>query len=110
MNYKRTIKFLSFKKHITFIILIILLELKVIEKNKSITNSSKIPKVSVFLPIYNKEKYLFKSINSIKSQSLKNIEIIAINDCSTDNSLKMLKKLSKKDNRIKMINLNPILI
>ena len=104
MNYKRTIKFLSFKKHITFIILIILLELKVIEKNKSITNSSKIPKVSVFLPIYNKEKYLFKSINSIKSQSLKNIEIIAINDCSTDNSLKMLKKLSKKDNRIKIIN------
>ena len=104
MNYQRAIKFLSFKKHITFIILIILLELKVIEKNNSITNSSKIPKVSVFLPIYNKEKYLFRSINSIKSQSLKNIEIIAINDCSTDNSLKMLKKLSKKDNRIKIIN------
>jgi glycosyltransferase involved in cell wall biosynthesis len=60
--------------------------------------------VSVFLPIYNKEKYLLRSINSIKSQSLKNIEIIAINDCSTDNSLKMLKKLSKKDNRIKIIN------
>jgi glycosyltransferase involved in cell wall biosynthesis len=60
--------------------------------------------VSVFLPIYNKEKYLFRCINSIKSQSLKNIEIIAINDCSTDNSLKMLKKLSKNDNRIKIIN------
>ena len=104
MNYIRKIKFLSFKKHITFIILLILLELKVIEKNKRITNSSKIPKVSVFLPIYNKEKYLLRSINSIKSQSLKNIEIIAINDCSTDNSLKMLKKLSKKDNRIKIIN------
>ena len=104
MNYSRTIKFLSFKIHITFIILLILLELKVIEKNKRIANSSKIPKVSVFLPIYNKEKYLFRCINSIKSQSLKNIEIIAINDCSTDNSLKMLKKLSKKDNRIKIIN------
>lgn len=103
MNFKKTIKFLSFKKLFPFII-IILLELKVIEKNKCITNSSKIPKVSVFLPIFNKEKYLFKSINSIESQSLKNIEIIAINDCSTDNSLKMLKKFSKKDNRIKIIN------
>ena len=104
MNYISKIKFLSFKKHITFIILLILLELKVIEKNKRIANSSTIPKVSVFLPIYNKEKYLFRSINSIKSQNLKNIEIIAINDCSTDNSLKMLKILSKKDNRIKIIN------
>jgi glycosyltransferase involved in cell wall biosynthesis len=104
MNNKRKIKFLPFKLHVIFIILLILIELRVIEKNEKITNSSKIPKVSVFLPIYNKEKYLFRCINSIKSQSLKNIEIIAINDCSTDNSLKMLKKLSKKDNRIKIIN------
>ena len=104
MYNKRKIKFLPFKLHVIFIILLILIELRVIEKNEKITNSSKIPKVSVFLPIYNKEKYLFRCINSIKSQSLKNIEIIAINDCSTDNSLKMLKKLSKKDNRIKIIN------
>ena len=62
------------------------------------------PKVSVFLPIYNKYLYLKRSIDSILKQSLKNLEIIAVNDFSSDNSLKILKKLSKKDNRIKIVN------
>ena len=65
---------------------------------------STLPKVSVFLPIYNKEKYLIRSITCLQNQTLKNIEIIAINDGSTDNTLKILKKLSKNDNRIKIIN------
>ena len=56
------------------------------------------------MPIYNKEKYLNRSIGSIINQKLKNIEIIAVNDCSTDNTLKTLKKLSKKDSRIKITN------
>ena len=63
-----------------------------------------VPKVSVFLPIYNREKYLKRSINSIQNQTLKEIEIVAVNDCSTDNSLKLLKKLAKNDSRIKIIN------
>lgn len=63
-----------------------------------------IPKISIYLPIYNKEKFLIKSIKSIQRQSLKNIEIIAVNDYSTDNSFKILNKLSKKDSRIKIIN------
>ena len=62
------------------------------------------PKISIFLPIYNKANFLFRSIGSIQNQTLKNIEIIAVNDGSTDNSLKILKKLSKKDLRIKIIN------
>ena len=62
------------------------------------------PKVSVFLPIYNREKYLKRSINSIQKQTLKEIEIVAVNDCSTDNSLKILKQLAKNDSRIKIIN------
>ena len=62
------------------------------------------PKVSIFLPIYNKEIYLRRSISSIQEQSLKNLEIISINDFSTDNSLYILKKLQKKDERIKIIN------
>ena len=45
-----------------------------------------------------------ENISSIQSQTLKNIEIIAVNDCSTDNTLKVLKKLSKEDSRIKVIN------
>ena len=58
----------------------------------------------MFLPIYNKEKFLIRSINSIQIQTLKDIEIVAVNDGSTDNSLKILKKLFKKDFRIKIIN------
>ena len=67
-------------------------------------NESGIPKISIFLPIYNKEKYLKRSITSIQRQTLKNIEIITINDCSTDNSLKILKEFAEKDSRIKIIN------
>jgi cellulose synthase/poly-beta-1,6-N-acetylglucosamine synthase-like glycosyltransferase len=93
-----------FKKYLIFIILLLLLELRSIEKKRIFVKTSNIAKVSVFLPIYNKEKFLFRSINSIQSQSLKNIEIIAVNDGSTDNSLKILRKLSKKDKRIKLIN------
>ena len=62
------------------------------------------PKVSVFLPIYNKEVYITRSIISIQKQTLNDIEIIAVNDFSTDETLKILKKLSKKDKRIKIIN------
>ena len=67
-------------------------------------NNSKRPKVSVFLPIYNKEQYVIDSLKSIKNQTLKDIEIIAVNDGSTDNSLKIIKKISKTDNRIKIVN------
>ena len=69
-------------------------------KNESVVN----PKVSIFLPIYNKESYIIRSINSIKKQTLNEIEIIAVNDFSTDDTLKILKKLQKKDKRIKIIN------
>ena len=56
------------------------------------------------MPIYNKDFYLKRSIRSLQDQSLSNIEIVAINDCSTDNTLKLLKFMSKKDKRIKIIN------
>lgn len=57
-------------------------------------------KVSAIVPVYNTEKFLEKCIRSIMSQTLKEIEIICINDGSTDNSLEILKKLQKEDNRI----------
>lgn len=70
-----------------------------------LTNESVLfPKVSVFLPIYNKDLYIERGVKSIQDQTLKDIEIIAVNDFSTDNSLKILKKLSKKDKRIKIVN------
>nr|WP_194191072.1 glycosyltransferase [Clostridium chrysemydis] len=61
------------------------------------------PKVSVVVPIYNVENYLDKCINSIINQSLKDIEIILVDDGSTDNSLKIIEDFKKRDNRIKVI-------
>ena len=61
-------------------------------------------KISVMVPIYNTSQYLEKCLKSILSQSLREIEIICVNDGSTDNSLEILEKFSKKDERIVIIN------
>lgn len=58
------------------------------------------PKVSVIIPVYNTEKYLREALDSIVNQTLKEIEIITINDGSTDSSLDVLNEYAKKDNRI----------
>lgn len=62
------------------------------------------PLISVVIPIYNTEKYLKKCLDSIISQTYKNLEIICINDGSTDASLDIITKYAKTDNRIKIIN------
>ena len=62
------------------------------------------PKVSVILPIYNVEKYLRKCLDSVVNQTLKDIEIICINDCSADNCENIILEYAKKDGRIKLIN------
>lgn len=62
-------------------------------------------KISVIVPVYNTEKHLPKCLNCLTSQTLKDIEIICINDCSTDGSLKVLQDYANKDNRIKIIDL-----
>ena len=62
------------------------------------------PKVSVIVPVYNVEKYLHECLDSVINQTLKDIEIICINDGSTDNSLKILREYEKKDNRIIVFN------
>ena len=61
------------------------------------------PYVSIIIPIYNAEIYLAKTLDSILIQTLRNIEIICVNDGSTDNSQKILEEYSKKDKRIKII-------
>ena len=60
--------------------------------------------LSVIIPVYNVEPYLEQCLDSVINQTYKNLEIICINDGSTDNSLKILEKYQKKDNRIKLIN------
>ena len=61
-------------------------------------------KISVIIPIYNVEEYLDKCIKSIINQSYRNLEIILVNDGSTDNSLSICNRYKKNDNRIILIN------
>ena len=61
-------------------------------------------KVSVIVPVFNTEKYLEKCLNSLVNQTLQDIEIICVNDGSTDNSLAVIRKFAQKDSRIKIIN------
>ena len=57
------------------------------------------PKVSVIIPVYNVEKYLKQCLDSVVNQTLKDIEIICIDDGSADNSIEILKEYAQKDNR-----------
>ena len=61
------------------------------------------PKVSVCIPIYNVEQYIGRCIESVISQKLKDIEIIIVNDCPPDNSMKIVRQYAATDNRIKII-------
>lgn len=61
-------------------------------------------KVSVIIPIYNVELYLEEALDSIINQTLKEIEIILINDGSTDNSLNIVRKYEREDRRVIVIN------
>ncbi|WP_249029450.1 glycosyltransferase family 2 protein [Tannockella kyphosi] len=58
--------------------------------------------VSVVIPVYNREKYIERCVNSIQQQTYRNIEIIIVNDGSTDSSLSICKQLQENDNRIKL--------
>jgi glycosyltransferase involved in cell wall biosynthesis len=61
-------------------------------------------KVSIIVPVYNVEKFLHKCLDSIINQDYRNLEIILINDGSTDHSREILEEYSKKDIRIKIIH------
>ena len=62
------------------------------------------PKISVVIPLYNQEKNIGRTINSIKNQNMKNIEIIIVNDNSLDNSLLAIQNYQLNDRRIKILN------
>lgn len=61
------------------------------------------PLISIIVPVYNSAKYLPKCLDSIISQTYQNLEIILVNDGSTDNSEKIINTYAKKDSRIKTI-------
>lgn len=62
------------------------------------------PKVSIIVPIYNVDKYLKQCLDSCINQTLQDIEIICVNDGSTDNCLEIINEYALKDSRIKVIN------
>lgn len=62
------------------------------------------PKISVIIPVYNVEKYLPACLDSVVNQTLRDIEIICINDGSPDNSLSILQDYASKDERIVLID------
>ncbi len=76
-----------------------------IDNEYSIMPKISTPVVSVIIPVYNSELYFNRCLDSVVSQSLNNIEIIIINDGSTDKSTKIAENRAKIDKRIKLIHL-----
>lgn len=66
-------------------------------------DESKLPLISVIMPIYNAEKYLKAALRSVMDQTYKKLEIICVDDGSNDNSLSILKTMAKSDDRLKVI-------
>jgi len=62
-----------------------------------------IVKASIIIPIYNEERYLEQCLDSVCGQTLKEIEIICVDDGSTDRTPEILEKYSGKDSRIRII-------
>ena len=62
--------------------------------------------ISIIVPVYNTQSYLEKCLNSIAEQTYQNLEIILVDDGSTDHSLDICQKFAAKDNRFKIITQN----
>ena len=76
---------------------------KLLEGNQKF-NKSNNPEVSVIITIHNQAYYIHKCLRSVQNQSIKNIEIIIVDDCSLDNSLEIIKDFQKNDERILLIS------
>ena len=71
--------------------------------NKNYLKKNTFPDITVILIIFNQSHCLHKALRSIQNQSIKNLEIIIIDDCSIDNSIELIKNYQKQDNRIILI-------
>lgn len=71
------------------------------------------PKVSIFIPVYNRVNIVMETINSALNQTYKNIEIIVSDNCSTDGTFELIQEAAKSDDRIKLLkqskNLGPVI-
>jgi len=64
------------------------------------------PLVSILIPTFNSEKFISEAIGSVQNQSYTNWEIILVDDCSTDGTLRLVTEMAQKDNRIQFSRLN----
>lgn len=64
-----------------------------------------IPAVSIIIPMYNAEKYIKTCLQSAQNQTLKNIEIICVDDCSTDETFNTVMEIARQDSRITLVKL-----
>lgn len=80
---------MEFYKYKNFLLVILFLLCSKILKTKNST-----PKLSIFLPIFNMQDYLEETLNLLLKQTLKNIEIIAVNDFSNDRTYEILKEFA----------------
>ena len=87
-----------------FILFIYILSKRYLLFKKLINNLFNIIDISIILPIYNSEDFLSLCLNSIINQSYRNIEIICIDDGSTDKSLEIIRQYKNKDNRLIIIH------
>ena len=62
------------------------------------------PLVSIITPLYNSEKFIAETIESVLAQTYENWEMLIVNDCSKDNGVRIVEEYSKKDKRIKLFN------
>ena len=78
---------------------------KVVSTSSNLLSSNSKPLVSVVMPVFNVAPYLDASIISVLNQTYKNIELIIVNDASTDNGLNIIKMFEQQDSRIRVIDL-----
>jgi glycosyltransferase involved in cell wall biosynthesis len=68
------------------------------------SKSEILPKISIIIPVYNVEQYLAECLDSVVDQTLREIEIICVNDGSTDSSREILEQYASRDSRLKIID------
>ena len=74
-------------------------------KNVAPVNIPRIPGVSVIIPMYNAQRYIKSCVMSVLNQTFKEFEVICVDDCSTDDTLKIVADLARQDSRVKFVRL-----
>jgi glycosyltransferase involved in cell wall biosynthesis len=99
--FNNLFSFIEYKKEFTNIEIFLNLTKK--KKDKKIFKKINAPKISIISPLFNNDRYILRFLNNIQFQNFINLEIILIDDCSKDNSIKIIEEYKKYDKRIILI-------